>query len=245
MAEKLYTIPVNDAFDKDCECPICAMYNSLENDAVDYTLGPSYMEDDVRAETDKLGFCKEHMRMLSTQKNRLGIAIILTSHFEKTVKDVEKFGKNPMKARSFFKKEESAFLNYMDKLNCSCFICNRIHNVFERYISTTIQLYKTDKEFRKKYENCKGFCNVHYPELLRAAQNSMSGSQFEEFARITHNLYLENMKRMTEDLSWFVDKNKYENYDKSWKNSQDAIPRAMIKTNGLLKEDTVIVSRQS
>ena len=30
MKEKIYTIPVNDAFDKDCECPLCAMYQELE-----------------------------------------------------------------------------------------------------------------------------------------------------------------------------------------------------------------------
>ena len=54
MAEQLYTIPVNDAFDTDCECPVCAMYMKLENDALDYTLGPSYMEEDVRAMTDKM-----------------------------------------------------------------------------------------------------------------------------------------------------------------------------------------------
>ena len=39
MAEQLYTIPVNDAFDTDCECPVSAMYMKLENDALDYTLG--------------------------------------------------------------------------------------------------------------------------------------------------------------------------------------------------------------
>ena len=31
MKEKLYTIPVNDAFAKDCECPLCAMYKELVN----------------------------------------------------------------------------------------------------------------------------------------------------------------------------------------------------------------------
>ena len=41
MKEKIYTIPVNDAFDKDCECPLCAMYQELENNAVEYTMGPS------------------------------------------------------------------------------------------------------------------------------------------------------------------------------------------------------------
>ena len=38
MKEKIYTIPVNDAFDKDCECPLCAMYQELENNAVEYTI---------------------------------------------------------------------------------------------------------------------------------------------------------------------------------------------------------------
>ena len=55
MKEQLYTIPVNDAFEKDCECPLCFMYNNLEEDAVSFTLGPSYMEDDIRLETDKAG----------------------------------------------------------------------------------------------------------------------------------------------------------------------------------------------
>ena len=27
MKEQLYSIPVNDAFDADCECPVCFMYN--------------------------------------------------------------------------------------------------------------------------------------------------------------------------------------------------------------------------
>ena len=33
MKEKIYTIPVNDAFSSDCECPICSMYKALEDDA--------------------------------------------------------------------------------------------------------------------------------------------------------------------------------------------------------------------
>ena len=40
MKEKIYTIPVNDAFSSDCECPICSMYKALEDDAVSYTMDP-------------------------------------------------------------------------------------------------------------------------------------------------------------------------------------------------------------
>ena len=64
MKEQLYTIPVNEAFARDCECPVCAMYHKLKEDALDFTLGPSYMEDDIRMVTDKVGFCKEHVKEL-------------------------------------------------------------------------------------------------------------------------------------------------------------------------------------
>ena len=70
MKEKLYSIPVHDAFNEDCECPICAMFHKLENDAVDYTMGPSYMEDDTRAMTDEAGFCEKHIRMVYGRSGR-------------------------------------------------------------------------------------------------------------------------------------------------------------------------------
>ena len=54
MAEQIYTIPVNDAFDSGCECPMCQMQKDLERNAIEYTMGPSYMEDDNRAMTDKV-----------------------------------------------------------------------------------------------------------------------------------------------------------------------------------------------
>ena len=79
MKEVLYTIPVNDAFDADCECPICAMYNSLEEDAIQFVMGPSYMEDDIRAKTDETGFCDHHIRMMYVNQNRLGLALMLST----------------------------------------------------------------------------------------------------------------------------------------------------------------------
>ena len=72
MKEQLYTIPVNDAFAVDCECPVCSMYDSLERDAIEFTMGPSYMEDDIRMETNKIGFCSHHVKQLYKHQNRLG-----------------------------------------------------------------------------------------------------------------------------------------------------------------------------
>ena len=80
MKEQLYTIPVNDAFEKECECPLCQMYDELEKESIDFMLGPSYMEDDIRMATDKTGFCAKHIKQLYDGQNRLGIALMPVSY---------------------------------------------------------------------------------------------------------------------------------------------------------------------
>ena len=105
MAEQIYTIPVNDAFDSGCECPMCQMINDLERNAIEYTMGPSYMEDDNRALTDEMGFCEKHIQDLYLQKNRLGLALILSTHMAKVTKDLQKLSKeNTSTGKSLFKK---------------------------------------------------------------------------------------------------------------------------------------------
>ena len=60
MKEKIYTIPLMDAFKAEDECPFCFIERNLEQHAMDFVLGSgaSYMEDDVRAETDEMGFAE-------------------------------------------------------------------------------------------------------------------------------------------------------------------------------------------
>ena len=115
MKEKLYSIPVNDAFNSECECPICAMYKTLEDDAVDYTMGPSYMEDDTRAMTDELGFCDKHIRMVYHKDNRLGMAWVMKTHFDKTINDVRK--NMPSGPAKMLKKgiENSSVIKYLEE----------------------------------------------------------------------------------------------------------------------------------
>ncbi len=236
MKEKLYTIPINDAFAVDCECPICAMRKVLENNAVEFTMGPSYMEDDIRMETDRLGFCMPHMKMLMEQDNKLGLALVLHTHIKHTNTEIDKRMKMPVQAGSLFKKAgPNALLEYIDDLNKSCYICSRIDNTFDRYLHTVVVLWKTDDEFKKTYKNCKGFCTEHLGALLKEGEKCLSKDQFTEFRRITCELYSENMKRMADDLEWFINKFDYRYKDEPWKNAKDSITRAIIKTNGMLE----------
>lgn len=233
MAEQLYTIPVNEAFESDCECPICAMYSRLEQNAIEYTMGPSYMEDDNRAMTDKLGFCGRHIRTLYGEKNRLGLALMLKTHTDKTIKDLKELAKNkPVVSGGLFKKTASSSVSeYINELEKSCFICDRINNTFDRYIDTIFHLWKKDPEFKEKFKSSKGFCNYHYGLLFDQGSVKLSKDAYAEFIEILNNVYFENMERVNGDIGWFIDKFDYRFKDEPWKNSKDAIPRGIIKTN--------------
>lgn len=61
----------------------------LDDDEVAFAMGPSYMEDDIRLTTDKIGFCAHHMQMMYDFENRLGLGLILNTHMQNIIKNVE------------------------------------------------------------------------------------------------------------------------------------------------------------
>lgn len=237
MAEKLYTIPVNDAFHKNSECPLCSMYQRLESDAVEFMVGPSYMEDDIRMETDEKGFCDRHMGALLAKKNRLGIALILKTHLDRQIAETERLAKKPIKPLSLLKKEPSEIAKYAGDTHKKCYLCDRIGLTFPHYVDTVVKLYKRDEAFRDLYQRSKGFCYEHFSQLIESARANFSGETLREFVDTTVTLYTENLKRVADDLEWFTRKFDYRYKDEPWKDSKDAIERAVIKTNGIMPEE--------
>ena len=233
MAEKIYTIPVNDAFNSECECPLCRLYTDLERDSIDFTMGPSYMEDDNREQTDKLWFCPTHVRMLYAEKNRLGLALMMNTHMNKTINDLKDAASKGHSAKAgLFSRGgtgKSAVGTYIDQLEQSCFICERIDKIFPRYLDTIFYMWKNDKEFPAKFKESKGFCINHYGLLYDMAPEKLSKSQCEEFTEALNKVFFENIERVNGDVSWFIDKYDYRYKDSPWKNSKDAIPRGIIK----------------
>lgn len=49
-------------------------------------------------------------------------------------------------------------------------------------------------------------------------------------------VYLDNMKRVKEDLDWFIQKYDYRFRDEPWKNSKDAVERSLVKLNSIYKK---------
>ncbi len=237
MKEKIHTIPVNDGFDASGECPLCTMKKKLETNAIDFTMGPSYMEDDVRGETSRMGFCEKHLELLYKHQNRLGLALILKTHMDKVKEDVRKLaGNKTIGASSLFKKKEETpeVISYLEQLEDSCYICSKIQNTMERYIATIFYLYHQEKDFREKFRTSNGFCREHYKELYQNAPKHLKGEELNSFIRELNQLFLDNMERVSDDLEWFINKFDYRYTNEPWKNAKDALPRAMTKTNSMI-----------
>jgi len=236
--EKIYTIPVNDAFETDCECPICSMFKKLEDDAVSYTMGPSYMEDDIRAMTDQLGFCEKHLKRVYDEENRLGFALVMKTHLDKVISDIEQLSQEKVSGKAMFKKVERPSISaYTKKITKSCFVCSRVENTFARYMDTIVKMYKKDATFREKYKASKGFCTRHYGMLIEEGSKILSGKDLEDFVATTNGLYIDNMRRVRDDVEWFINKFDHKYADEPWKNARDSLTRAMTKDESILPDE--------
>jgi len=238
MKEHIYTIPVTDAFREQAECPFCAMYATLEADEINFTLGPSYMEDDIRKRTNESGFCSDHFRKLFAGKNRLGLALMTQTHFARVQKEVSKILSGGGLKRGLFAKAESVprLSNYSAKLNESCFVCEKIDSTFQRYVDTFFYLWKNNKEMKELFAQSAGFCLPHLAILYDNAAVKLDSRQCAEFTAAAAELQTANMKRLEEELDWFIKKFDYRYKDDPWNNSKDALPRVIMKLTSKLPE---------
>lgn len=220
MREKIYTIPVNEAFDNsEGKCPFCLLYEKLEEDELTLILGASMMEPDVRIQTNEKGFCGKHFHMLRTRKNRLGLGLILESHLDEVKKSIKPGG--------FLARDKSAATKKgIEGLENSCYICDRIAFNFDNMINTATILYEGEKEFRTKFAAQKCFCLPHYRKLLEASVK-MSKKYKEGLAEDAEKVVSAYLDKLKEDVSWFCKKFDYRFDNEPWYDAKDAIERAI------------------
>lgn len=238
MKEQLYTIPLIDAFSSQDECPFCYIERTLEENAINFILGSgaSYMEKDIRSETDDIGFCRNHFKKMYDYGNRLGCALILSTHIKKKNQELQQEIKqykprkiSPLTRLKKTSNKASSLTDWITKQNNHCFICDYYENTFHRYIDTFFQLYKKDTQFEDLIKTSKGFCIPHFGVLIQEAEVRFSEKEIGIFFDMISKIMLDNMKRVEGDIMWFCDKFDYRNANADWKNSKDAIQRTMQK----------------
>lgn len=253
MKERIYTIPINEAFDQNTECPLCVCERKLENDALEYTIGPSMMEPDSRVETNRTGFCAQHYtKMYNLQQNRLPLALVIDTHMIEQIKEIENIYKKY--ERTFLKESEKGLMDSvldtvkgkkssvdraaeeilakLTSLQSTCAVCDRINVNMDRLIENTLYLYDKEPEFKNKFYASKGFCLKHAESLIRKAQKVFSNSKQAEFLKGLMPMEIMALKRVQGDVNHFTLMFDYRNAGADWKNSKDAVPRSIEKLSG-------------
>ena len=225
--QQIYTIPVREAFeagaaDHKCGCPMCALYRKLEENELDLILGASMMEPDVRIKTNEKGFCRTHYDMMFVRKNRLGMALTLESHLNELKKDLETGFIAELVA-----KPGTTPLKRIEKLEESCYVCERIDFHFQHMAETVVYLFESEDAFGKLIKDQPYFCLPHYRLLLEKAQHRLQKKKLADFVAMTENVQKNYLDALSEDVSWFCKKFDYRYEDEPWKNSKDSVERAM------------------
>lgn len=240
MKYKLETIPVWDAFDAESECPFCSLEEKAEASYLKFFMGNSVMVPEMRVEVNKTGYCRTHYPMLfNTRANRHALGLMTHTHFTTAFKECSRGLKRL--AGGTKRDLKRGFLKLAEELKAEttqCMICSRIEETVKRYLFTTLYLWKKDEEgFRRRYATSKGFCRYHLSSLLEMAGEVLPGKLQAEWITVTAELMQAAAERLDGELFWYTQKFDFQNDDKPWGTSKDALERGIQKLEGTILKD--------
>jgi len=211
MKERIYSIPLTEALEENSGCILCILEKRLENQAVEYFLGPSMMEPDSREMTNEKGFCKNHLKMLFDRKNRLSLALMLETHIKELEKDMKIPGKTAM-----FSKETPAdiFGDNIYKKVKSCALCEKLDAQMSDAASNFAYLWGSEDDFRKMFENSKGLCLEHTALVAKNCDSEIHGKKKSEFLSFLAENQKKQLAVLYENLHNFTLSFDYRNANK-------------------------------
>lgn len=208
MKETIYTIPLSESLEQNSECPFCFLENKIEQNQIEYSLGPAMMEPEHRILSNERGYCRRHMGQLAEAKAALPFALVLDTRIDWVLEQLEaaRGGTKSRKKQSVFSKRESVAActaKTAEKLTASCLVCERIAHTMSKFTETFWYLCRKEPDFRDKILSGKGFCLYHFKEILES-EKKCGGRQPEGFVDALIDLEIENLKRNKKDVHGFV-----------------------------------------
>lgn len=233
MATKyqLETIPVWDGIRSGSECFICDLMEQAQTDSLEFFLGSSVMNPETRVRVNSTGFCPRHTSMLVQAGHPNSMAVLWESHLQTTRDSLTKVFKE-LKSPRNMKKTIASLDSVLSEREKGCLICNRMNDRLVRYCFTIPYLWGQDPEFRKAFDESKGFCLHHMSVILKMSLEALDSKQQKAFAQSMAELQLRNLDRTSKDLVYMIEHYKSENRDKPWNGCEDAQIRAVFKEIG-------------
>ncbi|MBE6935754.1 MAG: hypothetical protein E7458_04540 [Ruminococcaceae bacterium] len=225
MKETIYTIPINEAFEAKCGCPLCTLARRLERDSVEYIMGAAMMEPDVRIETNRRGFCEKHYGQMLAMNGRLSLALTLESRLGEIRNYIEKEA-----LKGFGKKLDTAKAAELIRGTAGgCFVCERIAGYEEHYYKNILHMWKQAPDFRELFAGQPFFCLEHTAGLLKRAPEVLGKRGHEEFDRMLIEIVDRYLKELNDDVSAFCQSFDYRSAGKVLGEAQKIAPERAIE----------------
>lgn len=230
MKEKIYTIPVTEIFEEECFCPFCKLHKRLSEEEVKYAIGAAMMEPDYRAKTNKLGFCKEHIKEINSYPKALATALILESHLD-TIG--EAFKNKPEGKKGLFNKDKKdKFTDSFNEFNGTCAICEKIEYTFSRYMDTFIYMIDKNDDFLEKVLESDGFCMPHFTDIINRLKENVGEKKYKLLCEKLTELQEKKFNKYRDYIKEFVASFDYQNAGKPMNAPSDTVLKASWLLNG-------------
>ena len=204
MAEQLYTIPINEAFEEYDGCPLCRLRRKLEKQSLEYIMGAAMMEPDIRIVTNQLGFCREHFHTMLGMGSRLSLALMLESHLQYLWENTpEPDGKAPGRLGKIRKYDGESPGKEMTARAESCYVCARVRDFEKKCVSNVVYIYKKDPAFPDKLRAQPYFCLEHAGALLDAAKNELSEEKYLALSRDLLSKTRDHLAELKQNITAF------------------------------------------
>ena len=187
------TMLIDENFTESCDCPLCRIKARVDGRLTESYLGEGVMEDNTRAEVNKLGFCEHHYSLLFASRSKLGLALQISTRLNTVLKEI----KIPKNAKEAKKQGESIL-----KLNQTCVVCKYLDEHMVRYYKTVAQVYQNVASFKERLLSTHGFCLEHYAELLK--YSSCAGSKQKEYLQDLYTVQIKRVKQLKKDVDEFT-----------------------------------------
>lgn len=221
MSYHIQTEPIWEAFRAECDCPLCRLYETIENRLVELYLNEAVMEPDYRVQVNKRGFCTRHLQKLYAGKNKLGLSLQLRTHIEELKKNI-----TPCDTP----KQAAAQAHALTKAGGDCVICRAADLDMVRYAQTVAQLFAAEQNFRSVFGKSRGFCLPHYTLLLQ--ESKYAGKLSKAYLNSLVLLQTRSVDAVCLDLDRFAERFDYRNAGSAVRPDAETVPNAIRKLKG-------------
>lgn len=196
-------------------CGLCIISKSgEEKHLVSVLNGELLIRPDIREELISGQFCPKHLEQLYAVRDKLGLALLLSSYLEQHGSSKTLAGRG-------------LILNRLRGVRRSeCGICAYVKNNDRETTEKLLLLIGADQTFVRLFqENFFLLCHRHYSVILASAPK-LKGPGREGIRQVVR-LQRESLEKIQRDLKWFIQKFNYNNQEAPWYDSRDSLKRVI------------------